>query len=186
MRSRVLRRIAREHVDPAGLELFDEAITAALGVRDSLLADDHHVDLLHPARTALILIDDVHVTDPLLLSMAAYLESHDGRMAVPNTQISATHPVAAKALRAIPTPVDHDDALIERLLALPGDHLTVALAERLDHARHLHLRPADVQAAALQLESKVYLPLAIRCGGLLGKRYQRWYAATISHLRTSG
>lgn len=186
MRSRVLERIARERVDPTGLKLFDEAITAALSVRDAQFADDHHVDLLHPARTALILIDDVLVTDPMLLSIAALLESYDTSRAVPSAQIKEMNAAAAAALRAIPTPGGDGDALLERLLALPAEHLTIALAERLDHARHLHLRPAEVQAAALHLESTVYLPLARRSGGLLGKRYERWHAATTARLRSSG
>lgn len=184
MRSRVLDRFSAVQPEARGSARIDAAITATLGMRDALLDDDHDIDGLHPARTVLILMDDVGVTDPGLLAIGAFLESSDERLAVPLERVAAIDPGAAAAVRSIPTPLSTSrDELLEKLLALPEDLLAAALAERLDHARHFHLRPASGWGDAISIETQAYLPLALRAGGLLARRYERWHSAALDRLR---
>jgi hypothetical protein len=107
-------------------------------------------------------MDDARVSDSAILSLAAIIESERPDLRVVDERGAA-----------IPVPGEAD--LLERLLALEHDHLMVALAERLDHARHLHLRPRDLWQERLALEEEVYLPLARRTGGIVAARYDRWH-----------
>jgi hypothetical protein len=181
MRQRVLDRAALEPLGERDLALIDHCLTAALAVRDAVLADDHHVDALHPARTVLILLDDALMRDPGLLAAAALLDSSGPAFVLPEDGADTrAHAMAA----AVPTPHSvGPDELLEALVGLPPDLLDVALAERLDHARHLHLRDSGLHAAGLALEERVYLPLARRRGGLVGRRYDRWYTAFCRRIR---
>ncbi|HEX6694717.1 MAG TPA: hypothetical protein VF035_08485 [Longimicrobiales bacterium] len=175
MRQRVLERAAHEPLSAGDLARIDRCLTAALAVRDAALPDDHHVDALHPARTVLILLDDARMTDPGLLAAATLVDSNGSAFAAPSDAADAR---ALALAAAIPTPQSVEaDELLEALLGLHSDLLDVALAERLDHARHLHLRDSAGHAAALALEERIYLPLAERRGGLVGRRYDRWHTA---------
>ena len=180
MRQRVLDRAAREAFERRDHALIDHTLTAALLARDQRVDDDHHVDALHPARTILILLDDARMTQPSALAAAALLDSVRQDLLPAD---DAVDPGILAAARMVPTPHSTDsDSLIEALLALPDHLLDVALAERLDQARHLHLREKPLHAPGLALEARVYLPLAHRRGGLVGRRYARWHAAFTARL----
>ena len=87
----------------------------------------------------------------------------------------------------VPTPLDCPrDELAEALLGLPGPILIAAVAERLDHARHLHLRPVSLWREGLALEESVYLPIAMRASDALSRRYQRWHSAFTRRLERAG
>jgi hypothetical protein len=178
MRQRVRDRLSREIIPLSGLRHVDVALTAALEWRDALLADDHDIDALHPARTVLILIDDAALTDPDLLAAAACHESVRPELCV--------RPMP-DGVAALPSPLDSPvDELLEALVLLDGPGAAAVIAERLDHARHLHLRPRDQWPAGLALEEAVYLPLASRHGGLIGRRYERWHRAFTRRIAGAG
>ncbi len=77
-----------------------------------------------------------------------------------------------------------DAILLEDLVALPPEHLRLALCEVLDQLRHLHVEPGrPALARGVELARKVYTPLAVRLakGGrddpgaaLLARRFHRW------------
>jgi hypothetical protein len=101
--------------------------------------------------------------------------------------MAAIDEAAAAVVQSIPTPLTTDpEDLLEQLLALTPARLLVALAERLDHARHFHLRPHELWRSAVEVETRTYLPLALRTGGLLGRRYERWHSAALERLRRHG
>ncbi|MEO5511568.1 MAG: hypothetical protein ABIS27_13135 [Longimicrobiales bacterium] len=194
MRSRVLERLERGPLGLSDLQRVDRALSAALELRDAALSDDHDVDALHPGRTVLILVDDLAVTDSLLLAAGAQLESLR-----PELRSVPVDPEVMEVLNGIPTPridagagadaavgtVGADD-LLERLLSLSPSLLDVVLAERLDHARHLHLRDRSLWPEGLAVEEAVYLPLAQRRGGLIALRYERWHRAFAARAARAG
>jgi hypothetical protein len=175
MRQRVRDRLSREAIPQSGLRQIDDALTAALEWRDAILPDDHDIDALHPARTILILLDDAALTDPALLAAAALHES-----VRPDLCVTSEWGVA------LPSPLDLPvDELLEALVLLDRPLADVVLAERLDHARHLHLRPRSEWPAGLAMEEAVYLPLARRHDGPIGRRYERWHRAFTRRIEAS-
>jgi len=142
------------------------------------IGDEHHPDHLHTARTALILLDDVGLVDRSALGAALLFDSLNPAL-VPTAERAASIAGADAAgwLGALP-PAGLDEAeLIERLVTSDATTLHLALAERLDHARHLHMRD-DVDRAAFHAGvTRVYLPLARRAGGPLHARFDRWATA---------
>ena len=178
MHQRVIDRYAREAVGRGEIDRVSRSLMLALSHRDALLADDHHIDLLHPARTLLILMDDAGVMDAVVLALAALVESEKPEMAG-----TAAQPTSHRTA-VVPTRFTTGrDSLLEELLALEPALVDVALAERLDHARHLHLRPRADWGPGFALEEAVYLPLAERRGGLVGRRYARWERAFRARMR---
>ncbi|HSJ13071.1 MAG TPA: hypothetical protein VK939_01575 [Longimicrobiales bacterium] len=163
MRARVLdswERLTGVSAPPA----LDSALTAALRLRAAL--DDHHPWFLHPARTALILLDDCAEVDPVVLATAVGVDS-----LVPDW-----HTVPAGPLQ-IPVPARAGERLLEALVAAPRRVRLVACAERLDHARHLHMvEYADAAGFRAQV-AEVYLPVAERTDALLARRMRRWLEA---------
>jgi hypothetical protein len=78
------------------------------------------------------------------------------------------------------TLADRDARLLEDLVTARPDVTDLALAEALDHLRHLHLEPDRAALErGLQLVRRAYLPVAIRRGGILERRY-RWWERTFS------
>ncbi len=164
MQRRVERRLERSGLAVDGRERVLRAHAAALLHRLSVLADDEHFDALHPSRTLLILLDDCAVTDVRVLEAAATVESEHASLRV----------AAANALaEAVPLPAAHPD-LLEQLVVADEDVQLIALAERLDHARHLHLRDAADWVPFHALVEDVYAPVARRTHPRLGRRYDWW------------
>lgn len=159
-------------VSAAGRELMKRAFQTALSLRSGL--DDHHVDVLHTARSALILMDDLGVADADLLAAALVLETRDRALMPGAESVAALGPGVAAAVAEVPVPGEAGDGLLEALLTVPRPVALLALAERLDHARHLHLRDRAGWAPEHELTCGVYAPLAGRVDPLLSRRFSWW------------
>ncbi|MDG2281673.1 MAG: hypothetical protein P8L45_01065 [Longimicrobiales bacterium] len=148
----------------------------AMQTRIATLEDDHHPAWLHPGRSALILLHDVERVDPIVLIIAALHESVDLVLQPPPGQIQKVVGASAwQTLQSIPMP--GSERLVERLLLLGPGLALAALAERLDHLRHLHLREdlIDHWADTHVEVAAAWLPFAARVHPTLGKRYAHWF-----------
>jgi len=158
-----------------GIRTLSRAHAVAMEPRAAALRDDRHPVFLHPGRSVLILLRDVGCLDPVLLAAAALVESEDRELAVAPADIRGAlgGDVAALAA-AVPTPGDEGLAY-DLVIADEGVKL-VALAERLDHLRHAHLREAgrSWRVAAHREAVAVYLPIARRTHPRLAQRYEHW------------
>ncbi len=175
-----MARSLRKALVGRGASEEDEAAVGrayALGMKARIetLTDDHHPAYLHPGRNALLLIQDVEGVDPIVLVIAALHESLDEALRATAGEVEAEIGAGAmNALRTIPLP--GDERLVERLLALGPGLSLAALAERLDHLRHLHLREdlIDVWADTHTEVSEAWLPFAARTHPVLTRRYAHW------------
>jgi (p)ppGpp synthase/HD superfamily hydrolase len=177
MARRIARAAERAGLAEAERSLLDRAFRLAMEPRRRRLADDHDPDFLHPGRTVLILLEDVGCRDPLILAAAAVCETLRPELAAPAAAIRDALGLAVHSLVAgVPVPDFAGDELLEQLVV--GDHAArlIALAERLDHARHLHLRPQAEWAAFHGVTCEVYLPVALRTDPTLARRF-RWWSA---------
>lgn len=142
--------------------------------RRSAVADERDPEFLHPGRTAIILTEDLRVLDYACVAAGIALDSlHPERTPDAETLIMWDEHDAARLLGEIPLGAD-DEMLTEALVTASAAARTVALAERLDHARHLHLRDAQDWTAFHQDVARLYLPLAARTNATLERRYKWW------------
>jgi hypothetical protein len=153
----------------------ERVFAASMEPRVAQLDDDHHPAYLHPGRSMLVLLHDVTQVDAVVLLIAGLHESVDAALALGPERVSeVAGPSALAALRSIPAP--GDERLVERLLGLGPGLALAALAERLDHLRHLHLRDdlmdywADTHAETVE----AWLPFAARTDSTLARRYAHW------------
>lgn len=154
---------------------LSRAFHLAMGPRVDLLDDDHHPAYLHPGRGPLILLQDVGTVDVSVLMVAALHESRDHELRVPAAEVEAeVGPAAKAAVESIPRP--GDERLVERLLTLGPGLSLAALAERLDHIRHLHVRKdlVDDWAPTYTEVLEAWLPFAERTNPQLARRYAHW------------
>lgn len=170
------RRLGRT-ADRLGLAATDrdlllDAFRLAMEPRRARIQEDHHPDYLHPARTALILMDDIREADPATLVAALCAESRDPSLAAKEKALERLSPAAAEIVATIPLP-DHDH-LLETLLALPAPAAKVAAAERLDHARHLHVRDRAEWDEWHRVTRDAYVPVARRVDATLAARLDWW------------
>lgn len=172
--ARTARRLGLADEDWEGLET---AFRAGMARRLARELDDHHPDYLHPSRTALILMDDARVADTAVLAAALVVETRDPELAPPPDEIATLGPTAADIVAAVPRPADEGERLLETLLAAPRAARLVAAAERLDHARHLHLRPRSEWRDYHATTCAVYAPVAARTDPALAARLEWWCAA---------
>jgi hypothetical protein len=161
-----------------------EAVRGALIPRDMTHADDHDPRILAPGRVVRILIADAFCRDADVLCAAAYIDSVDPHLTGDRAVLGAR----AEALRAaVPLPARafagadgaessaaDDDDLVERLVTAGPNVALIALAERLDQARHLHFRPELPWSAFHAQVRGVYIPVAQRVSPPLAQRLQRW------------
>lgn len=151
------------------------AHSLAMTPRVDVLEDDHHPAYLHPGRSALILLRDVGRVDVSVLVVAALHESLDVHLRVGAEELEEhVGPAALEALASIPHP--GDERLVERLLMLGPGLSLAALAERLDHLRHLHVRAdlVDLWPDSYQEVVEAWLPFARRVHPKLAVRYAHW------------
>lgn len=174
MARRIARTAQRLGVPPDGEALLLQAFHAAMEPRRARLDDDHHPDYLHPARTALILMDDVRQSDPLVLATAVLVETRDPSLSADARAVERVSPAVAAELARIPVPQREGESLLETLLILPPAPALVAAAERLDHARHLHLREREEWGPYHATTCGVYAPVAGRVHEELGQRLEWW------------
>ena len=158
------------------------AYRIALRPRIDHLSDVYHFDMLHPARSALILLENARCTEARVLAAAQVTETllPQLRVAPPNID-AALGPAVAALARAVPDPAD-EETLVEKLVTADNDVALIALAERLDHARHLHMRDAGGWRAYFEQTVSVYVPLAQRINEELHRRYDRWAQAFAKRL----
>jgi hypothetical protein len=168
-------RATVEHViDAQAAAAVANAVRRAVGLRHAL--DPEGPVYLHPARTVLILVADCMLYDVDALVAGALLETHHVELAADPAH--ATTPRAAALLAAVPRPAELDeDELRERLISAEPVVRLVALAERLDHARHLRQYPEAEWLPMYRGVRAVYLPVAEWADRLLGARYRRWASA---------
>lgn len=174
MARRLARTAVRLGVGAEGVALLVDAFRAAMVPRRARIQEDHHPDYLHPARTALILMDDARIADSDALVVALLLESRDPDLALSAAAAVQVDARAAAKVAAIPVPGEADETLVERLLLLPEDLARVAVAERLDLARHLHLRERSEWAEYHAVTCGAYAPMAERVDAALFARIGWW------------
>lgn len=160
------------------VETIVQAYHLAMRPRLAHLPDVFHHDMLHPARTALILIEDVHCHDAVVLAAALVTETRDPGLRVAREEIAEVMgPDVARVAAAVPDPLAEAETLVEDLVTADRDVALIALAERLDHARHLHMRaPAEWRDYFHQTVT-VYMPVAERINPTLLRRFERWAGA---------
>jgi hypothetical protein len=173
MARRLDRTAARLGMDPDGRALVRDAFRTAMAPRRARIAEDHHPDYLHPARTALILMDDTGEAEPVTLTAALLVETRDPSLAPDPETARRLSPDAARIAAAVPVP-SRTGHLLEALLALPAPASRVAAAERLDHARHLHLRPRSEWEDWYVTTREAYVPAAARTDATLAARLEWW------------
>ena len=170
----MLDRVSAEVLALAGAQTaltVRGALAQNLAMREPAVDDDHDPRYLHTARTIRILLADAACTDPAVLTAAAWLDTVDA--ALEPTDRSSLGADAAALLAGVPRPQE-GDLLLEALLCAEPAAVLLAAAERLDQARHLHLRP-DLDWPAFHAEVEmVYAPMAVRAAPLIGHRLGRW------------
>ncbi|HUP89422.1 MAG TPA: hypothetical protein VM100_08730 [Longimicrobiales bacterium] len=156
-----------------------DAYHAATAHRLPILKDVFHKEALHPARTALILLEDTSCRDANVLCAAVLTDTE-----YPDLRLSAQ--VIGKnfgsdvrdLVQQVPTPDGRpSDGLLEELVGLPDDVVMIAVAERLDHARHLRFRESTYWRDFYDQAVTVYAPVAGRVSERLQQRWTRWASA---------
>lgn len=207
MEERLLRVASERGLDRGALDLLGRSFRRAVGVRARTLPSDHHPAFLHPARTALILLDDVGETRPATLVLGVLAESRSPELRVPAEGPAGAGPLLREAgsgaqewWDALPQPewdgsapgregdvADADARLLEELVTAPEPVRRVALAEALDHLRHAHRweREAD-RIRAARLARGVFGPLSARVHPQLERRLAWWNGRVGSTLDPDG
>lgn len=158
------------------VDLVGRAYALAMRPRERAL-DEHDPAYLHPGRTVLVLLQDVGPLPGDVLAAAAVHESADARFRTPLEAVRSEMGVDVADLVAS-VPLSGDEALAERLVTLEENARLVALAERLDHLRHAHLRRDPEWWRALREEVvHAWAPVAERTHPRLADRYRAWLRA---------
>lgn len=153
------------------------AYESSVARRLRLLGNVFHPDLLHPARTALILLGDAQCSDDVVLAASTLVDTEYPEMQQPQQEIRAAFgDKVAGLVAAVPDPAANE-ALVEELVMAPRDVALIAVAERLDHARHLHFRdPVHWRPFYAQIVD-VYVPFSGRISDPLQQRLSKWSAS---------
>ena len=177
MAGRVDQTAAGVGVDRLGRDLIAKAIEAAMSPRLAAIDDDHDPDYLHPGRTAVVLLDDVGLADPVALAAACLLDTRRVDLEPSDREVTEHVSPAVTAFRSA-VPRSGSVTLLEDLLASEPEVALVALAERLDQIRHAHLWGVMSEARAAHEEaSEVYLKMAERTHARMAARYASWCRA---------
>lgn len=150
------------------------ALRLAMEPREAALDDDHDPAFLHPGRVALILLGDVETAPPLTVTVGILVESRDPSLRAASARVvEAFGREVADARASVPAPGASD--LAEQLVTLSPEVALAALAERLDHLRHEHLRePVTPWTTLIEEVSDTWLPVAERVSEPLARRYHHW------------
>ncbi len=162
-------------IDESTSELVSRALKLSMKTRISSLSDDHHPAYLHPGRAVLILLHDVDDLPASALPIAALHESMDTDLRPTSAEVSQLlDDEIGETVRSLPVPGAGD--LEERLVLLPRDGALAVLAERLDHLRHLHMRPDTTgRWSGIHAEvERAWLPFAQRTDPRLAQRFAHW------------
>jgi hypothetical protein len=184
MAVRLRRTAGRFALSDADLKSLDECFRFVMSKRLQAWPEPHP-DFLHPARTALILLDDIGIADPAALCSGLLYDSDRLDLSV-SASDARTHgwDAAADFLAQFPLPDLDSSELMESLITLDPVPLAVVLSERLDHARHLHFQPADRWQPFYHQIRDVFLPVAAR-SSLLAPRFDAWAEAFSRRLMRS-
>lgn len=160
---------------PEGLDLLSRAHALAMKPRVDALDDDHHPVYLHPGRSVLVLLRDVGPLPAEVLASAAVHDTEDEKLRVPLATVrEVLGDEVADIVESLPLP--GDERLTERLIILDEGPRLAALAERLDHLRHAHLREDRAWWREIHEETGVaWLPVAERTNARLATRYRHWH-----------
>lgn len=164
------------------------AHAVAIRPRDAALSDDHDPRYLHPGRSALILLLDLELLDPVALGLALWHDSQDAGLMprigdieldelaltpTPDLSIQATIEQVMQTRETLPR--HGDEELAAKLVVLDHEVACAALAERLDHLRHLHLQEVTDESRDVWREARdVWAPMAERTHPDLARRYAWW------------
>lgn len=160
--------------DERVLRAYDVAIKPRL----ALLPDVFHPEMLHPARTALILLEDAGIRDDRILAAGCLTETEHPQLRCGEALMQSEVGVdVANLAGMVPVPEQAADELAELLVTVADDVAIIAVAERLDHARHLHFRDPAVWREFHEQIVGVYLPFADRVHPTLAARLERWAGA---------
>ena len=177
MEGRVARTLEEAGAAADAVAMVTRAHRLAMRPRLDRTLDPHHPDFLHPGRTALILLLDTSLRDPIALSAACLVESERVELRVGAAAIRAEWwggPVA-DFVAAVPV---EDEGLAEALVTASDDVRLVALAERLDQCRHAKFWKDGAARARIHARAESILgPIAERTDAVLARRFAHWAAA---------
>jgi hypothetical protein len=174
MARRLLRTAGRLGIDEDGRDVMMRAFEIGMAPRLAAGLDDHDPDYLHPARTALILMDDAAIHDPVTLAAALITETRDLAFVPAPRRRAELGPEILAVSDAVPGPDAPSERLLELLVGAALEARLVAVAERLDHARHLHLRPEREWIPYHAATCHAYSPVADRTHAALAGRLAWW------------
>jgi hypothetical protein len=175
MADRLRRAAARCDIAAPDIARILTAFASGLELRARVLEDPHHPQMLHTGRTALILLEDIGFADPDALALAVLFESRAASLQLGSARMRAlAGERAAHLANSLPIAESDGDRVLEALLAAEPAATAVAVAERLDHARHLHLEPRAGWASFHERFAAVYVPVAERTHPRLGRRSRWW------------
>jgi hypothetical protein len=158
----------------ADVALIENAYWAAMQSRLDYFSDVFHHDMLHPARTALILIEQAGCRSGVLVAAGEFTETLFEAVRVPDHVVRSVNEEVWQTLAAVPNPLDDGESIVEKLVTADREVALVAVAERLDHARHLHMRERSAWPSFFEQVLTVYLPVARRVDENLFARFERW------------
>lgn len=175
MAASLVRTARSMGVSAEGIKLVSSGYALAMEARAGVLGDDRHPAFLHPGRSVLILLRDVGCLDAATLAAATVVESEDAELRAKPTLVRDALGADVAAL-AESVPMPGGESLAYDLVTADERVRLIALAERLDHLRHGHLRDADHawRAAVHRQALAVYLPMAHRTQPRLAQRYEHW------------
>ena len=159
----------RAVLSPADANIVRGALAESLASRDAAIDDDHDSRYLHPARTIRIMIADGECRSVDALAAAAFVDTVDASLA-PLPPVEPLRAIVAQ----VPRPELAGDELLERIVTADLDVGLITVTERLDHARHIHLR-SDIDQAAFHAQIRAtYAPAARRVSASIARRLDRW------------
>ena len=185
MEARIARTLEDAGADADAVALVVGAHRLAMTRRAVAFADPHHPDFLHPGRTALILLLDTPLRDPVALAAASLVESERPALRVEVEEIRGElGDGVAEFVREVPL---EEDRLVEALVVASEEVRLVALAERLDHCRHAKFwKDRAAQERIHRQAETVFGPLAERTDATLARRFAHWSQAFARTLARKG
>src|SRR5688572_22930783 len=113
----------------ADVALIEAAYWAAIQPRLDHLSDVFHHDMLHPARTALILIEQAGCRSGAVIAAGEFTETLDAAVRVSPQMVRAVSEDVWRRVQAVPSPLEHRDTLVEMLVTAEPEIALVAVAE---------------------------------------------------------
>ena len=170
MADRLAREAIRAGISDNDADRVRRIFIDVAEARASRLDSREHTDVLHTARTALILLEDADAPD--LLAPAVALDTRDPHL-MPGLDGLPLDAHERALIDEVIAAVSSDIAL-EELLAAELPVRLLAVSEALDHARHLHLRPTSGWRDCHDRACTVFLPIASRTHPALARRFDWW------------